>query len=41
MMRAHAITEINEVELVLAGVQNRTFGPSLAAIDAKLISLML
>jgi hypothetical protein len=34
------IIETNRIHLVLCGVQNRTFGPSLAAIDRLLMSVM-
>jgi hypothetical protein len=34
----HAITETNRVYLVLFGMQNRTFGPYLAAIHRILTS---
>jgi hypothetical protein len=34
------ITETNRMHLVLFGMQNRTFGPYLAAINRTLISVM-
>jgi hypothetical protein len=34
------ITEINRIELVLSSMQNRTFGPYLAATNRILVSLM-
>jgi hypothetical protein len=35
-----SITKTNRIHLVLFGMQNRTFGPYLAANDKILISLM-
>jgi hypothetical protein len=34
------ITETNMIQLVLSGMQNRTFSPCLAAMNRILISLM-